>query len=112
MPYFKRHGKSIYGVRFTTKEQEALDKEIARQCAEYDRSNAHEIDAIILWILHEKFGFGKQRLKVFHNCFSTEVDALVRRYEMSKEDKVWLCTRKLKQYGVDISEWNKEAEEK
>lgn len=39
---------------------------------------------------------------------STELDALVKRYEMGDEDKAWLCSRKLKDYGIDISEWNKE----
>lgn len=36
------------------------------------------------------------------------IDALVKRYEMGDEDKAWLCSRKLKDYGIDISTWNKE----
>lgn len=37
-----------------------------------------------------------------------ELDVLVKRYEMGDEDKAWLCSRKLKDYGIDISTWNKE----
>lgn len=109
MPFFKRSGGRIFGVQFTAKEQKAIDAEILRQCAEFDKKNENEMDALILWILHEKFGFGKKRLRAFYDYFSTELDALVKWYEMGDEDKVWLCTRKLKEYGVDIAEWNKEG---
>lgn len=109
MPFFKRSGGHIFGVQFTAKEQKAMDAEILRQCAEFDKKNETELDSLILWVLHERFGFGKKRLKVFHDCFSTELDTLVKRYEMADEDKAWLCTHKLKQYGIDIAEWNKEG---
>lgn len=109
MPFFKRAGGSIYGVQFNAKEKAALDKEIQRQCAEFDRKNQGEIDALILWLLHERFGFGMKRLRLFHDLFCTEFDALVKRYEMDEDDAVWLCTHKLKEYGVDIEQWNKEA---
>lgn len=112
MPYFKRSGSRIFGVQFTRKEQEAIDKELARQCAEYDRKNADEIDALVLWRLHTKFGFGKKRLREFYDGFKEDVGELINRYNMSDEDAVWLCTKKLKNYGIDISEWNKEADTK
>jgi len=108
MAVFKKAGGRIFGVQFNAKEQKAIDEEILRQCAEYDLKNADEIDALVLWLLHEKFGFGKKRLRAFYDYFSTEIKALVNRYEMDADDSVWLCTRKLKDYGIDISEWNKE----
>lgn len=108
MAVFKRANGHIFGVQFSAKEQKAIDVEILRQCAEYDKKNADEVDAVILWLLHEKFGFGKKRLRAFYDSFSTELDALVKRYEMGDEDKAWLCSRKLRDYGIDISEWNKE----
>ena len=33
------------------------------------------------------------------------MDALVKRYEM--EDEAWLCTQKLKEYGVNVESWVK-----
>lgn len=108
MAVFKRANGHIFGVQFSAKEQKAIDAEILRQCAEYDKKNADEVDAVILWLLHEKFGFGKKRLRAFYDSFSTELDALVKRYEMGDEDKAWLCSRKLRDYGIDIYEWNKE----
>lgn len=35
--------------------------------------------------------------------------ALLKRYEMDDSDTVWLCTHKLKEYGLDIEQWNKEV---
>lgn len=108
MPIFKKSAGHIYGVSFSKKEQAAIDREISRQCAEFDRKNADEIDALILWLLHEHFGFGMKRLRRFYDLFRVEFDALCERYEMDKEDALWLCTYKLKQYGLDIEDWNKE----
>lgn len=39
-------------------EKKAMDLEIQRQLAEYDQKHLVEIDAMILWVLHERFGFG------------------------------------------------------
>lgn len=107
---FKKAGSKIYGVDFNKKEQEAINAEIQLQCADYDRKNVLEIDAIILWLLHENFGFGMKRLRRFFDLFATEIAALCNRYEMEKKDSVWLCTYKLKEYGLDIEQWNKEDE--
>ena len=104
----KANGK-IYGAQLTSAEQKAMNMEIQRQCAEYDRKNANEIDAMILWHLHEFFGFGHDRLKKFHDSFIPAIKALCERYEMTdKGDEVWLCTKKLQDYGIDIEKWNKE----
>lgn len=111
MPVFKKASGHIYGVSFSKKEQKAIDQEIARQCAEFDRKNENEIDAIILWLLHEKFGFGMKRLRRFYDYFRTEFDALCKRYEMDSEDSAWLCTYLLKRYGLDIEKWNQEEHE-
>lgn len=72
--------RAAYRPRLSLGKRQAMDMEIKRQCAEYDKRNATEIDAMVLWILHEEFGFGPER------------------YEINNE--AWLCTRKLKGYGV------------
>ena len=95
--------RAVYRPRLSTGERQAMDMEIKRQCAEYDKRNATEIDAMVLWILHQEFGFGPERLRRFHERFFAGMDALVKRYEM--EDEAWLCTQKLREYGVDVEEW-------
>lgn len=94
--------------KLTSAEQKAFDIEIKRQMAEYDKKHIREIEALILWVLHEQYGFGKKRLKRFYDSFDMEIAALLERYVMNENDDVWLCTRKLKDAGIDISEWSKE----
>jgi hypothetical protein len=85
--------------------------EIRRQLAEYDEKNNIEIDAMVLWVLYSEFGWGKKRLKRFWDCFADELKALTDRYVMDNCDTVWLCTRKLKDAGIDISQWLEESHE-
>lgn len=95
----------------TTNQRKAFETEIKSQLAEWDQKHYEELDALVLWVLHSKFGFGEKRLKKFHDAFVENIDDLIKRYEMDNEDDVWLCTYKLKQHGIDISEWNKKGED-
>ena len=106
--YMKKAGGKVYGAHLTAAEKKAMDIEIRRQLAEYDLKHANELDAMILWHLHEEFGFGPKRLKQFYDTFAVRLNELIKHYEMTDSDIVWLCTYKLKQYGIDIEEWNKQ----
>ena len=99
----------MFGAHLTAAERKALDIEVRNQLAEYTRNHANEIDALFLWYLHEEFGFGLKRLKQVHDGFMPKIEELCKRYEMTGDgDDIWLCTQKLKEYGIDIEEWNKE----
>ena len=106
----KQVGKIILGADLNEKEKKALDIEIEKEFAKYNRQNANDVDAIILWVLHDQFGFGHDRLKKFHAAFRPALEELCKRYEMTdKGDEIWLCTRKLLDIGVNIEDWNKEV---
>ena len=106
----KQVGKIILGADLNEKEKKALDIEIGKEFAKYNRNNTNEVDAIVLWVLHDQLGFGHDRLKKFHAAVRPSLDGLCERYEMTnKDDELWLCTRKLLDIGVDIEEWNKEV---
>lgn len=110
----KRIGGKIYGADLSKAEQQALEIEIRKIGAEEARKHADEVDAILLWYLREKLGFGYERIKNFHHDFATEFFELCDRYEMeSEEDRIWLCSKKLKDYDprIDIHEWNREIME-
>ena len=79
----KKAGKRVFGAVMSAAEKKAMDMEIQRQLAEYDRKHIREIDALVLW-------------------------ELIRRYEMEQGDDVWLCTYKLKEIGCDLEKWEKE----
>lgn len=106
--FTKKHKNKAYGITLTSAEKKAMNAEIARQTAEWDRKHLIEIEALILWELHEQFGFGPKRLKRFYDNFAKDIEKLVDRYCLETSDKVWLCTYKLKEYGIDIEEWHEE----
>lgn len=108
--HVKRSGEKIFGAGLTAAEKKAMEKEILRQMAEYDRKNAIEIDAMILWQLHEQFGFGPERLRKFYDAFVPGIETVADNYVMQDtDDKIWLFTHKLKEYGVDLEQWYKES---
>lgn len=106
--HVKKIGGKVYGATLTAAEQKAMNIEILKQLAEYDRRHETEIDAMILWHLHEQFGFGPERLKRFYDSFGMSVKELIKRYELEDDDQIWLCTHMLKEYGVDIEKWQNE----
>lgn len=92
-------------------EEKALNMEIQRQMAEFDRKNEMELDSIILWELHQQLGLGPKRLRKFFDGFSNALEELMKRYDMGTSDRLWLCTHKLKEAGVDVEMWYKERHE-
>lgn len=110
MPLFKRRGKSIFGCQFNAKEQEAMEREVRSQLAEWSRKNMMEIDAMFLWFMHEEFGFGMERLKRVYYGFRPYMEQLAQRYELKGEDTPFLCTKKLSDYGINLEEWEKEVD--
>lgn len=107
----KKMGNKIFGAELTRNEQKALDIEIKKQLAEYDRKNMMEMDSIILWILHSMYGLGEKRLRAFYDNFHTELEALADRYEMDDED-AYLCTENLRRIGIDVEKWHREKAER
>jgi len=100
--FLKKIGGKIYGADLTAAERKGMDIEIQKELKKYDTEHSREYDAIILWVLHTKFGFGKKRLKEFYTAFGEELTALLKRYELDPEDELWLCTKKLKDAGIDL----------
>ena len=104
----KKAGGKVIGGQLTVAEKKALRIELLKEQAEINRQNWTEIDAIFLWWLHEKLGFGPKRLKEFYQDFGPAFRELNERYEMGEEESPWLCTHKLKEIGVNLEEWAKE----
>lgn len=106
----KRNGK-VYGADFSAAERKAMEIEFRKEFAEFEEKHSTELISMVLWVLHEKFGFGHKRLKEFYNDFAPEINALIDRYQMEETDDIWLCTHMLKQYGVDLAKWDEEFKE-
>ena len=114
MTFKKAFGK-IYDVELNAKEQAILDQKVKEAInevmPEYIADAAKEMDAIILWYLHEELGFGEKRLRKFFDEFHIKLDDLMKWYQMGQSDKSFLCGYKLEQYGIDISKWQEELGE-
>lgn len=61
------------------------------------------IDASSMWVLHETFWFGKDRLERYFYAFNKLYQELVDFYEMGS-DTPWICIQRLKEIGVDVEE--------
>ena len=90
-------------------QERMMMKEIKRQCAAYWEKHELELMAMILWQLHEQEGWGPKKMKKFFMGFTPTLEKLFSRYEMETNDeKFWICTYKLKEYGVDLEAWQHE----
>jgi hypothetical protein len=108
--FIKKAGGKIFGAALTSAERKALNIEVQKTVAEINEKNLVEMDAIILWVLHDQFGFGIKRLRQFFDVFEVAINDLNKRYEMDDDDKIWMCTRMLKDIGIDIKVWHEEKE--
>lgn len=105
----KKSGGRIFGAKLSNAEQKAIEMEMRRQYAEWDRKHAQEIDAIVLWQLHTQLGFGPVRLKRFFEGFRPAANELIERYLLDEADQVWLQTEQLREIGVDLEKWYEEC---
>lgn len=105
----KKYKGKVFGATFTADEQKAIDIEVRRQLLEFDEQYTHDLDAMILYTLHNRYGWGVKRLKQFWDAFVEEHKALRDFYQMDEPgDNEWLVHKKLKDIGVDVEEWYKE----
>ena len=105
---FKRSCGVIYDVKLNAKERRALDETIRRQLAEYTKKHTLEVEALMIRNLRRATEWDESRLKAFYDTFDDELTKLVDYYEMADDDAQWLCTRELKQEGIDIEQWRRE----
>ena len=104
--------KAIRPYKPTKEEKDSMLREIRRQIAIENKGFVLDVDATVLWTLHECYGFGKDRLRKFFDVYSQTYKDLLSRYEMGNEDAIWLYRHMLKEnLGIDIEEWNKEVAE-
>ena len=87
--------------------QNQLDYDIKTQIAKSNDEFANDFDTVVLYVLNQCYGFGKKRLKKFHDLFIEEYNNLVEYYDM-KGEGVFVARQKLERMGVDIDKWNEE----
>ena len=101
---------AIRRYSMSKEEKRALHAEVARQARQISDRFSLEVDATILWALHEEFGFGAERLRRFYDCVYQNREALLRRYDMH-DDAEFILLHKLREIGADVRKWSEEQTE-
>ena len=60
--------------------------------------------ATVLFVLNNDFGFGQKRLEKFIVRYSDLHEELRQRYELDPTYDGWICTKKIKEAGIDLDE--------
>lgn len=78
---------------------------------EFDKLESQSViesNAMTLWVLHDRFGFGKERLRQYWDACREARKQLKQRYDFSPDD-YYMFYHKLKEYGIDVAEWTEEV---
>ena len=93
--------KALQRYQMSKAEEAALKAEIVRQVHELDEKFSAEICAMLLWALHEEFGFGADRLRRVWDCVAVHRAELLKHYDM-QDNAEFILLYKLRQIGVDV----------
>ena len=94
---------AIIQPKLTKRQREAMDAELNAQIAKQVPKLAHNVMALVLWYLHEKEGYGRERLTRLNREFAPAIRNLQQYYEMDNHDDTeWLVKRQLREIGVDV----------
>lgn len=85
--------------------REAMMHEINQQILDKDKAYQLDIDTMVLWTLHQCYGWGAARLKKFYVAMMKEHLRMRKFYEL---DDLYPERHKLKEKGVDIEDWYSE----
>lgn len=84
-------------------------KIVEQECIkEFDRLlEAYNKEAVlqVLYILRFEFGFGQKRLKDFAEKLAAMQSKTIDRYEVKNEDVPDICEIRLRESGIDLSEF-------
>lgn len=100
--------KAITPRKLSNAEMKALNGSIREQIAANVSRLEQYLEAIVLWRLHEKYGFGVKRLEDFLEDFQPAIQELKAFYEVEGQEETELaCMHNLKSIGFDIEKLGK-----
>lgn len=91
---------------FSVAERKAMEREILVQTARNIERMSSDLQALVLWSIHEHFGCGKKRLLDFQKKFKPIIYELQKYYECENADETdFVCKHRLKhEVGIDVDE--------
>lgn len=93
-------------TQLTNKQRKALYDEVNRQTAKNVKNLSQNLQAMVLWCLHEHLGFGKKRLLRFQKAFLPMIVELQQYYlaESAEETEFALKYRLKHECDINVEE--------
>lgn len=92
-------------------ERKILHEETVKEMRKVVYSIEEDEIACAMFVLHNEFGFGRDRLRKYFDEYASLHKQLDEMYGSGKEYDFdgWYAKRELKKIGVDVHEWYEEA---
>lgn len=100
--FVKQASGKVFGAQFTKKEQQAIDMEVRKLVAEQNDVYNKDLDAVLLFVLRQEFGFGRKRLEQFFNAAKKISKTYHAQYQSKDTSLPEHCKSELLKIGVDI----------
>ena len=85
-------------VRIKAEATKQVNEILLRRCI--------DLDTVVMWVLHRRFGFGRDRCKRFFDEYKPVTDNFSERYG---SDKYAIMRNDLLRDGIDIERWERES---
>lgn len=101
MEFIKSAGQIIH-IKLNAKERKAFNEMISAELREASENLEMEEMAIVAWQLHQQLGWRENGIMKFMKGYYPALKALTTHYEVDAKDGPWLCSKKLKDNGIDF----------
>jgi hypothetical protein len=101
MDFIKSCGQ-IIRIQLNKKEQKAFNEMLSEQIRQASADHEKEEMAVVAWVLHRRLGWVENGIRKFMKDYYSVLQELNTHYEMDATDTPWLCSKKLKDSGIDF----------
>lgn len=108
-PVYSMKPKAMVNALMSGIGRDTMMAEIHKNLIEKEKDLALDVDTCVLWTLHSKYGWGKQRLRKFYLALFEEHLNMRRYYDI---EDMYPERIKLKEIGVDVEAWYNELFDK
>lgn len=101
MDFIKSCGQ-IIRVKLNAKERKAFNEMVSEGIREASLDHEKEEMAVVAWVLHQRLGWVENGITNFMRDYYPTLRELNTYYQVDKTDCPWLCSKKLKDAGIDF----------
>ena len=101
MEFIKSCGQ-IIRTKLNAKERKAFNEMISEAIREASLDHEKEEMAVVAWVLHQRLGWVENGITNFMRDYYPTLRELNAYYEVDMKAAPWLCSKKLKDNGIDF----------